>query len=684
MARSTDRRRRRADSTARSLLTYGLVILVPVVLLGAGLVWNLQATAKSRGLAQARSAALLLAQTAVAPQLDGRGLSAGMSSQERGAMARVAADAVADGRVLRLQLRDERGAVAFSYDRSSGRRTAKPPASPGGDVTARSDDDVAAVLTHLDAGGTGTAGPAAVAVSVPLTAGSPAQRIGTLDVYLPYAPYAADVAAIRRALYRDLALWLLAVLVCLGVAAVVLERRRRTEASTENALVGLDALTGLPNRALFMRHVEEAVTWVIGIERTAIVAVMDLDNFKNLNDTLGHASGDELLGIVARRLTAGIKRPDVVSRLGGDEFGLVLRGPQDPHAALTRLAAMVSAEAEVGGRPLSVAPSVGYVQVSDGQVSAQTLMQQAEVAMYAAKSDHTVIAEYAAEMERFGAADMELITELPHALSSGQLALHYQPQIAARSGAIIAVEALVRWNHPVHGLLPPGRFLPMAEQTDLIERLTAWVLERALKDMSRLSAHGTPIRVCVNVSARSVVRTDFVQQVTDALRRADLPASQLVIEVTETALLTNPERARSVLEQLAQAGVHVSIDDFGQGQTSLGYLANLPIAELKIDRAFVTGMATDQVRKAIARTVIDLGHNLSMRVVAEGVETAADLDAVRDLGCDLAQGYHIAHPMALGALAEHLSAHRSQELSGGQAAAATVPPATGRRAPERW
>lgn len=259
---------------------------------------------------------------------------------------------------------------------------------------------------------------------------------------------------------------------------------------------------------------------------------------------------------------------------------------------------------------------------------------------------------------------MALIAELPHAMSSGQLTLHYQPQIDAASGEVVAAEALVRWNHPVHGLLPPGRFLPMAEQTDLIERLTTWVLETALADASHLAELGMPIPIAVNVSTRSVVREDFARQVIAALDLAGVPAAQLVIEVTETALLTNPKRARSVLQQLEHAGVEVSIDDFGQGQTSLGYLADLPISELKIDRGFVTGMASDPVRTAIVQSVVDLGHNLGMRVVAEGVETIDDLDAVRELGCDLAQGYHIARPMPVEALVGRLTGDEPLEPTG--------------------
>ncbi|WP_017936370.1 putative bifunctional diguanylate cyclase/phosphodiesterase [Nocardioides sp. Iso805N] len=674
MARSSDPQRERTGSTIQLLLTHGVLILIPVLLLGLGLSLGIRGMADNRGLAEARSEALLVAQTAVAPQLDGQPLSKGLSTRERSAMMRLVSRAVADGRVLRLRLRDEQGEVVFPRD-----STAKAKGKAGGELGDSHEDDdevavaanggVVAQLTHVnaDADDTGPLGPAAVEVYLPLTAGEPARQIGVLETYLPYAPIQADVRAGLHVLYRDLALGLAGLFVVLFVITLSVSRRLRRELATNAWLAGRDALTGLPNRALFVQHVEGAAAWSARTGRPAVVAVMDLDHFKDLNDTLGHPSGDELLGIVARRLGAGIRRSDTVSRLGGDEFGLVLRDPQDARGELSRLAALVATEAEVGGLPLSVAPSVGYVLLSDDRISAKTAMQRAEVAMYAAKADHTVIAEYAAELERFVAADMELIAELPHALISGHLVLHYQPQVEAASGAVVAAEALVRWNHPRHGLLPPGRFLPMAEQTDLIERLTAWVLDAALSDASRLSAHGRPLPIAVNVSARSVVREDFAQQVIDALQRADVPAAQLVVEVTETALLTSPERARDVLEQLARAGIHVSIDDFGQGQTSLGYLADLPIAELKVDRGFVTGMASDRVRTAIVESVVDLGHNLGMRVVAEGIETEADLAAVRGLGCDLAQGYYIARPMAFEALVELLGGQEPVAVSGGVA-----------------
>ncbi|WGL50698.1 bifunctional diguanylate cyclase/phosphodiesterase [Nocardioides sp. BP30] len=657
MSPSTEPRRRRTGSTVRLLLTHVVLILIPVLLLGLGLSLGIRGTAQSRGLDEARTEALLVAQTAVAPQLDGQPLSKGLSARERTAMTRLVTRAVTDGRLLRLRLRDEHGAVVFSQDpKAKGKGKGPAYGDDDDEIVAAAHGDVVAQLTHLNAdpGDSGPVGPAAVEVYLPLTVGTSAKQIGVLEAYLPYAPIQADVRASLHVLYRDLALGLAGLSVMLFVITLSVSRRLRRELAANEWMARHDALTGLPNRALFVQRVEEAAGWAARTGRPVVVAMMDLDHFKDLNDTLGHSRGDELLGIIASRLRERLRRSDTVSRLGGDEFGLVLRSPRDPLAELAELAAVVASEAQVGGLPLSVAPSVGYLTLSDDRLSAETVMQRAEVAMYAAKGDHTVVAEYSPALEHFVAADMELIAELPHALSNGDLVLHYQPQIAAASGEVVAAEALVRWDHPVHGLLAPGRFLPMAEQTDLIERLTAWVLGAALADAARLASLGRPIPIAVNVSARSVVREDFAGQVMAALEAAAVPAAQLVVEVTETALLTSPERARLVLEQLDSAGVHVSIDDFGQGQTSLGYLADLPIAELKIDRGFVTGMATDRVRTAIVESVVDLGHNLGMRVVAEGVETEEDLAAVRDLGCDLAQGYHIARPMPLQALVELL------------------------------
>jgi EAL domain-containing protein (putative c-di-GMP-specific phosphodiesterase class I) len=293
--------------------------------------------------------------------------------------------------------------------------------------------------------------------------------------------------------------------------------------------------------------------------------------------------------------------------------------------------------------------------VRDASTSVETLMQRADVAMYAAKVQHSVLTEYRPGLDRYDASDLELAAELRRAISEDELVLHYQPQVDLRTGSVVAAEALIRWQHPLQGLLPPGRFLPMAEQTDLIERITEWVLARALADITQLNHLGQPIAIAVNVSARSIVRPDFAKQVIAALNTAGVASAQLVIEVTETALLTDPQRARAVLAELSAAGVLISIDDFGQGQTSLGYLSDLPIDELKIDRSFVTDLDLNAGHAAIVRSVVELGHNLSMRVVAEGVEDQGALDVLSEFDCDLVQGYHLARPMALDPLVERLA-----------------------------
>jgi EAL domain-containing protein (putative c-di-GMP-specific phosphodiesterase class I) len=266
--------------------------------------------------------------------------------------------------------------------------------------------------------------------------------------------------------------------------------------------------------------------------------------------------------------------------------------------------------------------------------------------MYAAKAQRAGVLQYRPDLNQYDASSLGLVAELRHAIADGQLVLHYQPQATTASDRISALEALVRWEHPVHGLLYPDRFLPLAEQTDLIDTLTRWVLDEALVQIWRLNELGFDLAVAVNVSARSIVRPDFAQEVIGALARHTVAPERLIVEVTETALLIDPARAAEILEQLAAAGVTVSLDDFGQGQTSLGYLSRLPVHELKIDRSFVTDMHENPAHAAIVRSIVDLGHNLSMRVVAEGIETETVLATLREYECDVAQGFFLARPMA--------------------------------------
>src|SRR5205823_5134102 len=356
-------------------------------------------------------------------------------------------------------------------------------------------------------------------------------------------------------------------------------------------------------------------------------------------------NGDRLLTELARRLDVNTRPEDTVARLGGDEFGVILTGPTDPEEALWRLRDIIDREVEVSGLPLSIESSVGFVVAPDDGNDVDDLLQRADVAMYVAKGAHSGVVRYDPEQDEYDVVKLELSGELGKAIDDGQLVLHYQPKAAISDGKIEAMEALVRWQHPVRGLVYPDSFVPIAEQTDLIDRLTDWALDMALNDVRELAQRHDALAVAVNVSARSLSKPDFAGRVQAALEKAGVPPTRLIIEITETALIADPERAGASLAKLDATGVRVSIDDFGQGQTSLGYLSNLPVHELKIDKSFVGDMLTNPAHSAIVRSIVDLGHNLDMRVVAEGVETDAVLLGLREAGCDVAQGFLIARPM---------------------------------------
>jgi EAL domain-containing protein (putative c-di-GMP-specific phosphodiesterase class I) len=299
---------------------------------------------------------------------------------------------------------------------------------------------------------------------------------------------------------------------------------------------------------------------------------------------------------------------------------------------------------------------------ADG-VDVDELLQRAEVAMYAAKTRHSGVLRYDASQDLYDAANLSLASELRHAIDAGELVLHYQPKARMQDGRVDALEALVRWQHPTLGLLAPDRFVPLAEQSDLIDRLTEWVVHRALADICELQVVSGLVSVAVNVSARNLGRPGLVELIRRELAATGLHADLLVVEMTETALLADPAGATRVLGDLRALGVRVSLDDFGSGQTSLGYVATLPIDELKIDRGFVCDLATSRADAAIVRSVVDLGHNLGLQVVAEGIETEPCWAAAAGAGCDLAQGFFLARPMPIAEVGPWLAEHRVPALA---------------------
>jgi diguanylate cyclase (GGDEF)-like protein len=644
-------RARAPRAIARLFAVYAVISLVPVLVLGLVLASSLRSEARQRGLAEGRSEATLIAHTAVEPVLDGRMLTRGLSTNEETGLRRLVARAVGGGELLRLRLRDLAGRIVFSDDRA-GLRTA-----PADEAREAARGVVVARLTHLnaDAKDVGDAGVASVEIYLPLVAGTPLRRVGVLETYLPYAPISHDVTAGLHGLYLNLGIGLTLLYLALFAITWSVSHGLRREVKLNAFLAEHDTLTELPNRALFHRRAEIAVAAGTPKRKPVAIAIVDLDRFKDINDTLGHHNGDLLLTELSHRIAANMRAHDTVARLGGDEFGLILRDAAGAERVLRRLREIIDREIEISGLPLSVEASIGFVIAPEDGTNVDTLIQRADVAMYFAKAQHAGVMRYDATLDHYDAGKLSLVGELRQAIDAEQLVLHYQPQATLSDGRIEAVEALVRWQHPTHGLLYPDRFLPLAEQTDVIDKLTSWVLKTALREISELGPVADELSVAINVSARSVGRSDLAASIIQTLHDLDFPAERLIVEVTETALLSDRERATTTLTELAAAGVKVSLDDFGRGQTSLGHLSALPIHELKIDKSFVLDMLENPAHAAIVRSIVDLGHNLALRVVGEGVETDVSLAALREAHCDVAQGFLLARPMAADKLAEWLA-----------------------------
>ena len=392
-----------------------------------------------------------------------------------------------------------------------------------------------------------------------------------------------------------------------------------------------DTLTGLPNRALFHDRVHQAIEGARRGRHECAVMVMDLDHFKEINDTLGHYHGDRLLQLVGQRLSSTLRAADTVARLGGDEFAVLLpRADGGEHAleVARKLLESLSRPFEIDGLSLEVGASVGIACFPAHGADGETLLQRADIAMYVAKNAHSGARLYETEQDRHSVQRLALAGELRRAIETSELVLHYQPKVDVVTGRVIGAEALCRWQHPSLGLILPGDFVPMAEHTGLITPLTKHVLDRALSQIATWRDQGRRLSVAVNLSARSFLDSQLLEEELPAMlaERAIDPAL-LELEITESMIVGDPERVRGVLEGLHALGVTLAIDDFGTGYSSLAYLRDLPVDEIKIDRSFVAEMKGDRDGETIVRSIIDLAHNLGLRAVAEGVEDQELFDA---------------------------------------------------------
>lgn len=412
-----------------------------------------------------------------------------------------------------------------------------------------------------------------------------------------------------------------------------------------------DSLTGLPNRVLFIDRLQQAVN--IGRRENSIlgVLILDLDNFKEVNDTLGHYCGDRLLKQVGTRLSAVIRDSDTFARIGGDEFGVILPNVKSNtviESIVKKMKNTLASPFSLNNLTLDVRVSIGASVFPEHGNDADTLIQKADVAMYVAKQNKLGFACYSQDLDKHNPKRLTLMAELRQALENDELILHFQPKIACGKGTLHGVEALVRWIHPIHGMMPPDEFIPLAERTGLIDDLTKWVLKKALGQSAIWHAENKALAIAVNISSLCLHNPDFPETLIGLLSSHNLPAESLTLEITETSVMADPDRALSILKQVHDQGVKISIDDFGTGYSSLAYLKKLPVSELKIDKSFVIEMVTNENDRAIVNATIQLGHNLGLQVVAEGVETGQTYEKLQSMGCDLAQGFHISKPLPAG------------------------------------
>ena len=630
--------------TARfALLSAVLVAVVALVLQQA-----LAGVIERRAVAQAEESAAFVSNLVISPLLAEDDLGDDtLSEQSRQRLDAAVATGIEEGTLQRIKLFSRSGTLVYSDDPEQVGRRADSPS-----IRAAFEDRVVSEFArtqdraHAQERGKGRL----LEVFVPVH-NQQEGVVAVAELYLPYDGVAATVA-------RDGRMLVLLLLGGLGLLWAALyrvvaraSRRLGSELARNEHQALHDALTGLPNRTLLFDRVERALAHDRRQGSSTAVLLLDLDRFKEVNDTLGHHNGDRLLCEVASRLTHALRAADTLARLGGDEFAVLLPGTDGEGALVLahRLVDALHAPIELDGLSIAVGASIGVAVAPEHGDDPERLLQRADVAMYAAKQGTGPVLVYDAESDTYSPDRLALLGELRRAIPEGQLLLHFQPKSDVTTGELIGFEALCRWQHPTRGLVPPDVFIPLAEHTGLVEQLTPWVLEHALDAARRWEQPS--LSIAVNVSVRNLVDPDFPDVVADLLSRSGVPAERLVLEITESALMNDQATTLEILRRLKRLGLRLAVDDYGSGYSSLSYLQQLPVDELKIDRGFVRDIAGQARDLAIVRSTVELGKSLGMTVVAEGVEDASAWDALGEVGCDQLQGYFLARPLPEGEVA---------------------------------
>jgi diguanylate cyclase (GGDEF)-like protein len=611
------------------------LLVVAALGLAVGLVLKQQI--ERRGMQRAVDHAEFMSQIGIQPHLRGGDLRYPISLERLDDLDdRVGTRFFADGDIVRVKLFNRDGRLVYSDDRT----VIGSWAIKRGNVYRALKGEIVRKFDH------GTkhngSGEKVLEVYVPVRLAAGNAPAGVLEVYVSYDGVSDEIREDVKLVAMLLGGGLLLLFAALFRIVAGASRRLRRQALH-------DALTGLPNRTLLHSRADR----VLRGDEPAAMLLIDLDRFKEVNDTLGHDYGDALLVDVSERLQATLRRGDTLARLGGDEFAVLVCGAPD-RAAVVELAARLQ---DALRRPFALRDvaveleaSIGVAFYPEHGETAGALLQRADVAMYDAKRGRRGVATYAPERDPYSADRLGLLAELRRAIECDELVLHYQPKVSLSTGELTGVEALVRWQHPSRGLLSPDEFVTLAERTGAVADLTRWVVDRALKQHRAWREQGIDLPVAVNLAAANIVDITLPGAVARLLKRHDVAGDRLECEISEHTVMADPVRASDVLAALRKLGVRLSLDDFGTGHSSLSYLKRLPLDEVKIDRSFVAGMAEDENDAVIVRSTIDLARNLGLQVVAEGVETAEIMQALAELRCDTAQGYHISRPLPPGEL----------------------------------
>ena len=638
--------------------TFALLSATAVGLLGVALAQVETAHERSSATSDAASSAQLLVQVGLQPHIDPSDLTTGLPPETIAALDSAFQAGLNDGQLVRIKLWSADGEVLYSDQHELiGQRF-----PIDGDLQEGLDGELTAEVSHLDKAENVDERQFGelLEVYVPVKLGT--EHEGAFEIYVPWAPIARQITSNTRRLLLVLAgglllLWAVLFRIVMGASRRI--RRDRDElarrAEENHRLAMFDHLTGLPNRLLFFDRVTQAVS-AAGREGSGVgVLLLDLHRFKEVNDTLGHERGDELLRQVGPRLQGVLRASDSVARLGGDEFGIALAGLNtlsEGEDVARKLTDALDTPFVLDGIDIALGGSIGIARYPDHGDDPDQLLRRAEVAMYVAKAARAPYESYSLEQDTYSTDRLALVAELRRAIDEGDLALAYQPMIDLERGVIIGVEALLRWSHASQGPIGPDVFIPLAEHSGLIGRITTYVLEAAATQAQAWREAGLDLTVSVNLSVRDLQRPGLAAAIGATLERHELPAARLQLEITEGSVMDQPDRALATLQELAGVGVGLSVDDFGTGYSSLAYLQRLPVNELKIDRSFVLGLAGSSSDGEIVRSTVSLGHNLGLSIVAEGVEDERSLAFLRDVGCDIAQGFFIARPMPADAVLE--------------------------------